>query len=448
MFINTDKIGRMEVSKEQMSKINGAAVKKDFDNKMAETEKRHEVEQRQHILDILSGNIPDGGSVSVGGKEKVQLEIHEDPSLYVEKGYVYDTYRTRSGGGGKVVMSTADAEKLRNFGHYYSNIDRFSPDEGYEQNKDKYVMNDPFKFHGITTHEQNEEGTFDRYLNGVFQKKVDTDNAYTYTDFKTTQKERLMSYFFTASTDFLMEAAQEYAKIDKDQEYVYRPTNDDQFVRSAVDFFARGMAGKSDYKAMSKSIDGIVRELAEKIKNGEDTSLEKVTSKLDILGEKVSLSDLLQMREQSKAFMNAMGTRISFSTDSLAQSAQKGMIKVVAKSYGDKIGGRLGQLYSAAIGEEIDNRFRRTVEPAEEHAKETNSIQIKAAVDSGKELYSLFSNLDAANRDTFKNSFDAMRNQLNSILANHNSKLMNMADINKYRNEINSYFASAQSFIG
>ncbi len=50
-------------------------------------------------------------------------------------------------------MSTADANKLMNFGKYYSNIDRFSPDEGYEQNKDKYVMNDPFKFHGITTHE-------------------------------------------------------------------------------------------------------------------------------------------------------------------------------------------------------------------------------------------------------------------------------------------------------
>lgn len=59
MFIGSDKIGHMEVSKEQMSKINGAAVKKDFDNKMAETEKRHEAEQRQHILDILSGNIPD-----------------------------------------------------------------------------------------------------------------------------------------------------------------------------------------------------------------------------------------------------------------------------------------------------------------------------------------------------------------------------------------------------
>lgn len=441
MFIDTDKIGLMATIRKDQWK--GTTVKEDYDNLMAEKAKGDEAIERQRILDVLSGKLPDTGSIYVNGKWE-PLEIHEDPSLYVEKGYVYDTYSIKSGFGGKVRMSTADAEKLRNFGKYYSNIDRFSPDAGYEQNKDKYVMNDPFKFHGITTHVQNPDGTYNRYLNNVFQKVVDTDNAYTYTDFKTAQKDRLLSYFFTASTDFLMEAAQEYAKIGKDQEYVYRPTNDDQFVRSAVDFFARGMAGKSDYKAMSKSIDGIVRELAEKIKNGEDTSLEKVTSKLDILGEKVSLSDLLQMREQSKAFMNAMGTRISFSTDSLAQSAQKGMIKAVAKSYGDKIGGRIGQLYSAAIGEEIDNRFRRTIE----HSENSSSVQVKAAVDSGRELYDLFSKLDGTNANTFKSSFDSIKGQMESILAGYNGKLMNMADINKYRNEINSYFASAQSFIG
>lgn len=406
MFIDTDKIGHMgSISAKDW---NGPSIKEQFDQTMAEIEERHDIEHRQSILNILSGK---GSS----NPNKVQLEIHEDPSLYVEKGYVYDTYRTRSGGGGKVVMATKDAEKLRNFGQYYSNIDRFSPDEGYEQNKDKYVMNDPFKFHGITTHEQNPDGTYNRYLNGVFQKVVDSDNAYTYTDYKTTQQERLMSYFFTASTDFLMEAAQEYAKIGKDQEFVYRPTNDDQFVRSAVDFFSRGMAGQSDYDAMSKSIDGIVRELAEKIKNGEDTSLDKVTSKLDILGEKVSMSDLLKMREQSKSFMNAMGTRITFGTDSLAESAQKGMIKAAAQAYGDKIGGRLGQLYSAAIGAEIDNRYDRTIL----HSKNSDSVQVKAAVDSGTELYELFSKLDATNESTFKSSFDSMKGQMESILANY-----------------------------
>lgn len=434
MFVNTDKIGLMAtISKDQWK---GTTVKEDFDNKMAEIAARDVADHRQSILDILSGK---GSS----NPNAVKLEVHDDPSLYVEKGYVYDTYRTRSGGGGKVVMATKDAEKLRNFGQYYSNIDRFSPDEGYEQNKYEYVMNDPFKFHGITTHEQNPDGTYNRYLNGVFQKVVDSDNAYTYTDYKTTQQERLMSYFFTASTDFLMEAAQEYAKIGKDQEFVYRPTNDDQFVRSAIDFFARGMAGKSDYEAMSKSIDKVVRELAEKIKNGEDTSLENVTSKLDIMGEKISLSDLLKIQKQSKSFMNAMGTRITFGTDSLAESAQKGMIKAVAGAYGDKIGGRLGQLYSAAMGAEIDNRYHRTIQ----NSKNSDTVQVKSVVDSGTELYELFSKLDATNESTFKSSFDSMRGQMEAILAKYNSKLMNMADIDKYRNQIYSYFNSALKIV-
>lgn len=434
MFIGTDKIGLMgTIGKDQWK---GTTAKEDFDSRMKETEKRHIAEQRQGILDILSGR---GSS----NPNKVKLEVHDDPSLYVEKGYVYDSYRTRSGGVCSVVMSTADAEKLRNFGQYYSNIDRFSPDEGYEQNKGKYVMNDPFNFHGITTHEQNADGTYNRYLNGVFQKVVDSDNAYTYTDYKTTAQERLMSYFFTASTDFLMEAAQEYAKIDSDQEFVYRPTNDDQFVRSCVDFFARGMAGKSDYEAMSKSIDNVVRELAEKIKNGEDTSLENVTSKLDILGEKVSMSDLLSIREQSKALMNAMGTTIQFGTDRIAESAQKGMVKAAAMSYGDKIGGRLGQLYSAAMGAEIDNRYNRTIE----NCKDSDSIQVKAAVDSGTELYELFSKLDASDKNTFKASFESVKGQMEAILAKYNSKLMNMANITTYRNQIYSFFNSALRFV-
>lgn len=56
------------------------------------------------------------------------------------------------------------------------------------------------------------------------------------------------------------------------------------------------------------------------------------------------------MCEQSKAFMNEMGIRISFGTNGLDQSAQKGMVKAAAKTYSDKMGDRLGQLYSAAIG--------------------------------------------------------------------------------------------------
>lgn len=62
------------------------------------------------------------------------------------------------------------------------------------------------------------------------------------------------------------------------------------------------------------------------------------------------MSDLLKMCEQSKAFMNEMGIRISFGTNGLDQSAQKGMVKAAAKTYSDKMGDRLGQLYSAAIG--------------------------------------------------------------------------------------------------
>ena len=98
----------------------------------------------------------------------------------------------------------------------------------------------------------------------------------------------------------------------------------------------------------------------------------------------------------------------------------------------------MGQLYSAAIGAEIDNHYNRTIE----HCKDSSSIQIKAVVDSGTELYNLFSKLDATNANTFKCSFDSIKCQMESILEKYNSKLMNIADIDKYTNQICSYFNS------
>ncbi|MCM1299657.1 MAG: hypothetical protein NC228_08860, partial [[Eubacterium] siraeum] len=157
MFVNTDKIGHMgSISAKDWK---GPTIKEQFDQMMAEKEEQHNAERRQDILDTISGKVS-------SNPNRIELEVRTDYSRYVEKGYVYDTYRTRSGGGGKVVMATADIEKMKKFGIYYSNIDSFSPDENYEQNKDKYVMNDPFNFHGITKHKQNADGTYNRYLNG------------------------------------------------------------------------------------------------------------------------------------------------------------------------------------------------------------------------------------------------------------------------------------------
>ena len=81
------------------------------------------------------------------------------------------------------------------------------------------------------------------------------------------------------------------------------------------------------------------------------------------------------------------------------------------------------------------------------HSKKSDSVQVKVAVDSGTELYELFYKLDATNESTFKSSFDSIKGQMEAIFAKYNSKPLNMADICKYRNEINSYFGSTLKFV-
>ncbi|MGN0552181.1 MAG: hypothetical protein ACI4I1_02275 [Oscillospiraceae bacterium] len=317
--------------------------------------------------------------------------------------------------------SSKTAQKYAEYGTSYSRGDSFDISADYENNRSKYVMNDPYDYYGITTHSFNSEtGLYDRFLNGRYIKSVDNKyDAYGYRTYAKEREDLDQAYFFHADLDFLLDAAKEYAKIGAEQEYVYRPIQDDSFVCSTIDWLTQGMGGDSDYKQMQNSIDNIVKELAEKLRNGEDTSFDKLENKLNILGEEISVSDLIKVQKKSLELSNKLGT-IGYGTDKLADNAKWGIIKNQGVAYGDKIGGKLGRLYSSAFAAEVDLHVQKCYDIDSSAEKQ---------VKFGKEIYDLFA----------KESHD--ENALDDILKRYNESVNGTADINKIKSQIEDFIA-------
>lgn len=315
--------------------------------------------------------------------------------------------------------SSATAKKYAEFGTSYSKGDCFEISSEYESNRNKYVMNDPYDYYGITTHKFNTEtGLYDRYLNGSYVKSVDNKyDAYGYRTYVQEREDLDQAYFFHADLDFLMEAAEEYAKINSDQEYVYRPIMDDSFVRSTIDWFTQGMGGESDYKQLQKSIDNIVKELAEKLRKGEDTSLDKLDNKLNILGEEITVSELIKIQKKSLELSNNLGT-IGYGTDKLADNAKWGTIKKQGMAYGDKLGGKLGRLYSAAFAAEVDLHVKKCYE---------TSSSLENQIQYGKEIY----------EQTSKEEYD--EKALDDIIRRYNRSVNNSASTDKIKSQIQEF---------
>lgn len=381
--------------------------------------------ERQIDRDIIRAKCENGGELAPGNYgsfvvlETGSLKASSDKNSIHLSSQRGGTYNFKVDG-----FSSQTAKKYAEFGTSYSRGDSFSVSADYEKNRDKYVMNDPYDYHGITTHKFNiDTGLYDRFLNGIYIKSVDNKyDAYGYKSYAKEREDLDQAYFFHAGLDFLFDAAKEYAKIEADQEYVYRAVRDDSFVRSTIDWFTQGMGGETAYENMRKSVDGIVRELAEKIRNGEDTSLDKLTSKFNIMGEEVSVSKLMDIQKKSLELSEKMGV-IGYGTDKLADNAKWGIIKAQGIAFGNQIGGKLGRLYSSAFAAEADLHVKKCYDTAK-------SADLESFVACGEKIYNLFGN------DNYSES------ALDDILQSFNSASYGMADIAGLKEQINRFALS------
>lgn len=218
--------------------------------------------------------------------------------------------------------------------------------------------------------------------------------------------------FFYHTTDFLMDAAERYATLGENEEFMFRGINDVNFVRDTLDFFTNGNYTEMDVAAMQDQMTSIVEELAQKIKDGKTPDIDQVKTTLTVGDAEVSLSKLLEMQQVGRELSQSFE---GFSFGSLHEGniqsfAEMGISKAMADQYGEGQGA-LGAMFSDAM----DRLYKKGVAQVEEANQWVNQYNIgggrtpanNEAVRVELEIADLFSNMGES---SFSEALSNMRN--------------------------------------
>ena len=229
--------------------------------------------------------------------------------------------------------------------------------------------------------------------------------------------------FFYRSTDFLLDAAKEYAALGEDEVFYHRNIADVNFVRDALDFFTDGNYSQSDVSAVQEQITGVVRELAQQLKNGENPDLNKLQSKLTIGGADVTISQLMDMQKIGKEMSNAFSgiSSGSLNAQNIQSFANMGIAKAVGTHYGNSRG-QIGKLFSKAIDRMYEKGVAQ-VQRADDWGKAANHSGYTSctqnAVKTELSISELFSKMDTSSMVNLAKSFTDTLSQARTLVQQH-----------------------------
>lgn len=270
--------------------------------------------------------------------------------------------------------------------------------------------------------------------------------------------------FFDASADFITKAAQEYAKTGSDETLTTPYYSGDKFVKSALDFFSTGNYTQADVDRMKASVESIIKELAEMIKNGEEADLSKVKGKVDIMGKQISLTQLLEMQEYGKELSNQLvGEKrefLGFGNDGgVEYYARRGLIKSMGMSYGDQIGGDAGDLFKTAWGAEVDRHSQIFIDIDDRHRelimkhlddkdKEGTILHGNLRKNGAQWIYDVFSKIDTSSKENALKSYKALSGEIDAAINKFYGQYSGVPGgmVAKMRNEVDSYFYDLMGF--
>ena len=226
--------------------------------------------------------------------------------------------------------------------------------------------------------------------------------------------------FFYRGTDFLLEAAREYASLGENEEFAYRNIADVNFVRDALDFFTDGNYSQSDVNAVQEQMTEVVRELARQIKNGEDPDLNKLQSTLTIGGAEVTVAQLTDMQKMGRELSDAFTgiTSGSLSANNIEAFAKMGIAKSLGNYYGSGKG-EIGKLFSAAV-DRLYEKGVAQVEKAEAWARSASyaagTSGNRGAVETELGVAGLFSKLDTGSKGSLEESFSSALSRMRALV--------------------------------
>lgn len=241
------------------------------------------------------------------------------------------------------------------------------------------------------------------------------------------QEEAATHGFFYHDTDFLTEAAKEYATLGENEVFRFRSINDVNFIRDTLDFFTKGDYTAKEVNAVQDQMTAVVEELAKQIKNGEAPDVSKLQSTLTIGGTDVTMSQILEMQKVGKGLKESFGDLTVGPMDAAAYG-KMGIAKAIGNAYGSGKG-ELGTMFSAAMDQLYEKGVRMAKESfanASFGRHESPNGQWKPhqkdAFTTGLNIAETFSKLDTSSKENLAKDFTAKLSTVRSMVQNYCDK--------------------------
>lgn len=252
--------------------------------------------------------------------------------------------------------------------------------------------------------------------------------------------------FFYQETNFLEDAAKDYAVLEDNEVFRYRDIDDGSFIRNALDFFTDGHYTYKDEKELEYQMENVVMELSRMVRRGEKADVSKLQSKLMIAGAEVSVAELLEYQKVGKKVANSflganMGT---LDSGKITQAAQVGIAKAMGNLYGSERG-ELGKLFSDGIDRLYDKAIANREKSAQYcHSQWSRVSSYDEALNLENDLVRLFAGMDTSSRASVTKSFQETVNRAKSAVSAYCYQYGGASRYNPYGSAVNLNKAVSQ----
>lgn len=252
----------------------------------------------------------------------------------------------------------------------------------------------------------------------------------TYWGYSSESKYSMDRFFFTAGVDFLYEAAEKYAKIEDYQDFKWSVVDSSNFVRSLMDFLDSGSSSGEEFNTISGDLKALTRELAERMKNGESTDLDSLTTTITVKGTDFTISQLVELQQTLQGF-----SKLADNSEIKDQQtfAKLGLASTIANAIVEKYSYASDEFASSlgsALNNLVDNYSRNVYSQISIDSGKPNAAYTanKAAV--GKTVYDMFSNLDYSSKENLIDSYNKQMNTISNMLTDY-TKYMSVQTLGK-----------------
>lgn len=237
-------------------------------------------------------------------------------------------------------------------------------------------------------------------------------------------------YFFYLDASGIKEQAE---GLRSGQDYNPDGASNAYFVRGLCEWFEG-----SDADSVAKSLEALVREYADKLKDGETPDMNQLQTKFHVSGVETTIGQIFQIRDTALAIRDVdYGSTVG--TGGFVTFAQKGMMKATAEAYAATLPEGLGDSFAKHFTQLVEKNEVATMQYWK--SLEYSSGRITKdfhsfLTDTSKNAYKLFSEIDSGGAD-FSSKLSQLMGRVSA------SGYYRPEDVNRYKEVLTNAYCQA-----